>query len=104
MNKKTFHVESSATLIIVPMTLLSQWLLEVDKCTRQGTVKASVYDHGDVAKWLKRKLTDLADCDIAFAHYGGLERATHSRKVHWRRILLDECQMIRPRTTQIAKN
>ena len=103
-NKKTFHVKSSATLIIVPMTLLSQWLLEVDKCTRQGTVKVGVYNHGDMTKGLKKKLTDLADCDIVFAHYGDLERATHLRKVHWRRILLDECQMIRSSTTQIAKN
>ena len=95
------QITSSSSLIIVPSTLLSQWIGEVDKCTRGNCVKVGVYMH---SKHMSHdKLAELARNNIVFAQYSDLAaKESHLHKIHFKRIILDECQMIRSSTTKIA--
>ena len=114
---------------MVPPPLLRQWEAEVAKCARPGTLRLHVYAgraKGPRAAGDEDRARELATADVVLATYpqlqkeakGGGSGGSGSRngggsgggggggkilsRVAWRRVVLDECQMVRSSTTQLA--
>ena len=125
-------IPSRATLIIVPPPLLRQWEAECAKCVRPGTMKIGIHSgRGRGGRGASRPVSErelaskLADNDVVLATYPSLQKEAKKRRretgtgdgasaprneraqkilsrVSWRRVVLDECQMVRSSTTQLA--
>ncbi|ACO67442.1 SNF2 super family [Micromonas commoda] len=125
-------IPSRATLIIVPPPLLRQWEAECAKCVRPGTMKIGIHSgRGRGGRGAPRQVSErelaskLADNDVVLATYPSLQKEAKKRRretgtgdgasaprneraqkilsrVSWRRVVLDECQMVRSSTTQLA--
>ncbi|GBG80826.1 hypothetical protein CBR_g31382 [Chara braunii] len=100
--------KGGGTLIVCPMTLLSQWKAECETHVQEGAV--SVYAHYGSDR--ARECSALLDYDIVITTYGVLaaeanrenfleEGSLHS--VHWYRVVLDEAHMIKNWKSQSAK-
>lgn len=96
------------TLIVCPMTLLSQWKAEVEAHVARGALTAYCYYGTDRAR--ERRV--LTSADVVITTYGVLasecgqdnfleEGPVHS--VHWFRVVLDEAHSIKASKTQSAK-
>lgn len=122
-------IPSRATLIVVPPPLLRQWEAEVHKCARPGTLRVTVHQgraKGPRGATDEERAAALADSDVVLCTYPQLQREASKAKskstaagaaggsgarrgeakilsrVGWRRVVLDECQMVRSSTTQLA--
>ena len=120
-----FH--STATLIIAPMTLISQWEHEIRKSLKDPAALAvHIYDtklHGKCSLFLggvkecegrvchgkdehlRDRIERIAsENDIILVSYRMLQTDRKPfQSIHWRRIVLDEMQEIRSSTTDLAK-
>jgi DNA repair protein RAD5 len=96
------------TLIVCPMTLLSQWKAEVETHVKPGTLSVYCYYGSDRA----REKRTLLGQDVVITTYGTLasecnhdsfleEGPIHS--IHWLRVVLDEAHSIKGSKTQSAK-
>lgn len=117
------------TLIVAPMSLLSQWESEVRRSAKPNSVHCLVYYGGGISE-LSAYVSSIADCPkIIITSYGvvvsehkqflkfrernGLTTALNSRKdgptvlglfgVRFDRLVLDEAHTIKNRTTKTAK-
>ena len=97
------------TLIIVPPSLVAQWVKEVEKsCGTTLSVKvldANANTRDEIAKDLVSSRG--RGTDILITTYSALEKPRTSQFLanwRWGRIVLDEQQEIRSSTTKIAKN
>eukprot|EP00943_MAST-04B_sp_MAST-4B-sp1_P009028 g9028.t1 len=122
------HLHSTATLIIAPLTLISQWKREIEKSiVDKDLLIVHVHDtklHGKCKPTDEsepdckstrctlgktghyyRRLEDIAlNADIVLASYKMLKDDKKAfQTVHWRRIVLDEMQEIRSSTTDLAR-
>ncbi|KAG8950664.1 DNA helicase rad5 [Tulasnella sp. 424] len=103
----------TATLIVAPLTLLSQWKSELERSSKKGTLKAYIY-HGTA----RADLEALVNCEeddvinVVITSYGTLssEHAKYARggassfyDVDWLRVVLDEAHYIKSRHTKTAK-
>ena len=91
----------AGTIIIVPLTLLSQWEEEIITHSVPNTFKLCLY-YGDV------RPNDLFKYDIVITTYGIVSSEYANQKAElfqyeWFRVVLDEAHYIKGRTIQIAK-
>lgn len=107
--------QSTATLVVAPVSLLRQWASELAKCTQEGLLSVATYtmeelekDRGtsNLAKGRRvERLQHLCTMDVVLTSYRALEADKHVlHKIQWRRICLDEMQEIRSSTTKLAKS
>ncbi|KAG8862978.1 DNA helicase rad5 [Tulasnella sp. 330] len=105
--------QPSATLIVAPLSLLSQWKAEVDRSSQRGSMKTVIF-HGTTRRDLET-LTDTEDENehvVIITSYGTLA-SEHARvvkggqssfyEVEWLRVVLDEAHYIKSRHTKTAK-
>ena len=124
-----WYTASTATLVVVPSTLIGQWEAEVSKLAAPGELAVELYSLGDAAAERLRAarggaggrdgrreqaaetLSRLAAADVVLTTYSSLEaEAREARRggrrvlhqVSWRRVVLDECQEIRSSSAQVA--
>jgi len=91
----------AGTLIVVPLTLLSQWEEEIQTHSQQNMFKCCLY-YNDM------RPNNLYDYDIVITTYGVISSEFASQKkelfnYEWFRVVLDEAHYIKGRTIQIAK-
>ena len=89
------------TLIIVPLTLLSQWEEEIQTHSLPSTFKYCLYYNDN-------RPQNLYDYDLVITTYGIVSSEFASAKkelfsFEWFRVVLDEAHYIKGRTIQIAK-
>jgi len=103
--------KSRATLVVMPTSLLAQWQNEVLKSTKPGTLQVLCYP---LAGSTESAMQALLSADVVLCSYKTLEeqgkgkggKSSNSRllrHIHWRRIVLDECQEVRSSTTVLAR-
>ncbi|KAJ6601311.1 DNA repair protein RAD5 [Mycena vulgaris] len=106
----------SATLIVAPTSLLSQWESELQRCSKPGTLKVLLW-HGQNRLDLEDVLEDDDDGDAAIkviiTSYGVLasEHAKSEKssskspvfEIEWLRVVLDEAHSCKSRSSKTAK-
>ncbi|KAI0652443.1 SNF2 family N-terminal domain-containing protein [Trametes meyenii] len=100
----------SATLIVAPTSLLSQWAEELQRSSKPDTLKVLVW-HGQNRLDLDAAVDGDGATDVVITSYGTLvsEHAKHEKQpspifeVEWLRIVLDEAHHIKSRTSKSAK-
>ncbi|TFY55395.1 hypothetical protein EVG20_g9332 [Dentipellis fragilis] len=103
----------TATLIVAPTSLLTQWLEELQKCSKPGTVKALVW-HGQNRLDLDAVIEDEDAIPVVITSYGVLasehakvektgNQASPLFRTEWLRVVLDEAHHCKSRTSKTAK-
>ncbi|KAJ6486097.1 DNA repair protein RAD5 [Mycena vitilis] len=105
----------SATLIVAPTSLLSQWEGELQRCSKPGTLKVTLW-HGQNRLDLEDVLEDDTDEDtikVVITSYGVLasEHAKSEKssskspvfEIEWLRVVLDEAHSCKSRSSKTAK-
>lgn len=106
----------NATLIVAPTSLLAQWANEIDRSSKQGTVKVQIW-HGQNRLDLDAAMEDDegdTSIKIIVTSYGVLvsEHAKSEKSSHWKspifetewlRVVLDEAHACKSRTSKTAK-
>jgi len=111
-----FHVEASGTLIVCPLSLLSNWTSQIEQHLDPSTLSVLVF-HGANKK---DPNLDLSKYDVVITSYGGLvadyknegldNSDKKSRKSNrslfgrtWTRVVLDEGHTIRNARTKMSR-
>jgi DNA repair protein RAD5 len=105
-----------ATLVVAPMSLLSQWELETEAASKEGTLKPFVYYGSDKRFNLQTLLTTKGAPDVVITSYGTIlsEYTLTSRtgslpqegglfSIHFNRLILDEAHSIKNRSSKTAR-
>ncbi|KAI0095220.1 SNF2 family N-terminal domain-containing protein [Irpex rosettiformis] len=100
----------SATLIVAPTSLLSQWAEELQRSSQPGTLKTLVW-HGQNRLDLESAVQQENGVDVVITSYGTLvsEHARSERmpspvfEIEWLRIILDEAHSAKNRQSKTAK-
>ncbi|KAL6304876.1 SNF2 family N-terminal domain-containing protein [Sparassis latifolia] len=104
----------SATLIVAPTSLLSQWAEELQRSSQPGTLKALVW-HSQNRADLDSLLDDDNAVDVVITSYGTLvsehakgERSSSGQispvfETEWLRVVLDEAHHCKSRQSKTAK-
>jgi len=96
----------AGTLIVVPLTVLTQWQAEIERHSNSNTISVYQY-YGD-----QRKRERIENYDVVLTTYGTMssEHSDFMKKKYaplfeceWWRIILDEGHQIRTRQTQTSK-
>jgi SNF2 family DNA or RNA helicase len=84
------------TLIVVPKSIVSQWVDEITKFA--PSLRCKVWDGPD------RDSTNINFVDVVVAPYSVIRMGSRLHGIHWDRIILDEAHEIRNRNSKIFKN
>ena len=102
-------ISSRATLIVVPVPLVSQWMAEIGKSVGKGSpLTYRKYTSDDLIKrdqagaWHARAVA-LAEHDIIITTYPAMEKCAVLPQIAWKRVVLDEMQEVRSSTTELAR-
>ena len=102
-------IHSRATLIVVPVPLVSQWMAEIAKSVGAGSpLTYRKYTSDDLIKrdqagaWHARA-DALAEHDIIITTYPAMEKCAILPQIAWKRVVLDEMQEVRSSTTELAR-
>ena len=127
VTRKSDDPRCKTTLIVAPVALLRQWKQEIQQKIKTGRHALTVFTHHGASK--KKNFRDLQHYDVVITTYGSLasevkklEKYTFRKKnnpdarpteaercalidpdAFWYRIILDEAQCIKNRSTQTAK-
>ena len=98
-------IASRATLIVVPVPLVSQWMAEIAKSVGAGS--ALTYRKYTIDDLIKRdgqarqRAAALAAHDIVITTYPAMDKcAAALPHIAWKRVVLDEMQEVRSSTTE----
>ncbi|XP_073989418.1 transcription termination factor lodestar isoform X2 [Rhodnius prolixus] len=94
-------VQSNATLVITPTSVMGQWENEVKSKISRGTLTCMLY-HGP----FRKKTRSLSSYDIVITSYSTVQREEEDcplMKIRWQRIILDEAHTIRNARTKTAQ-
>ena len=110
------QLTTRATLVVVPLSLLSQWNDEVDKCVMAGAMQVAVWYPFDNSRLNKAsaKAHELSSHDIVLTTYDAVlaeTRASTDRLASpkvllnrcWWRVVLDESQRVSKNNTLITR-
>ncbi|KAJ8409563.1 hypothetical protein AAFF_G00229640 [Aldrovandia affinis] len=91
--------EARATLIVCPLSVLSNWLDQFEQHVRAG-VKLSVYlyygaERKREVKFLTQQNVVLTTYSVLSADYGGGKKSSPLHEVKWLRVVLDEGHIVR---------
>ncbi|EGR32380.1 snf2 superfamily rad5 protein, putative [Ichthyophthirius multifiliis] len=100
-DKKKKKEKKGNTLIVMPVTLISQWEEEINTHSMKNSISCFIY-YGNQRK------KGLEDYDIVLTTYGTLSSEFQIEnselfKYKWDRIVLDEAHYIKGRIVQVAK-
>jgi SNF2 family DNA or RNA helicase len=84
------------TLIVVPKSIVTQWVDEVNKFAPSLSCKA--WDGPD------HDSTDIQFADVVVAPYSVVKSGSRLHRIHWDRLILDEAHEIRNRSSKIFKS
>ncbi|XP_024516582.1 helicase-like transcription factor [Selaginella moellendorffii] len=93
-----------ATLVVCPLSVLSNWIGQLEDHTRAGSLNVCVFHGPDRIKNAKK----LASHDLVFTTYNMLasewnDRNSALRKVQWLRLVLDEAHLVKNPKAQQTK-
>ena len=120
MNSSTVEAAPCTTLVVAPMSLLSQWESEAAKASKPGTLKTMVYYGSEKAANLKNLCCEANSASapgLIITSYGvilsefnqvaarGGDRGSHGGlfSLNFFRIILDEAHFIKNRQSKTAK-
>ncbi|PKI83952.1 DNA helicase rad5 [Malassezia vespertilionis] len=103
--------KSCATLVVAPMSLLSQWKSELERASVPGSLRVLLY-YGDAREQLACALHE-SRVDVVITSYGTLTHE-YKREIEragtcllfaesWHRVILDEAHNIKNRSTVAAR-
>ncbi|KAK9502473.1 hypothetical protein O3M35_011247 [Rhynocoris fuscipes] len=102
INPARQKIPDGGTLVIVPASLLSQWLNEINSKVFTGQMSYYLY-HGPSRKKEKR----LPNFHIVLSTYGTVQKESFNdplMKINWKRVILDEAHIIRNRKSKQASS
>ncbi|KAB5589602.1 hypothetical protein CTheo_6954 [Ceratobasidium theobromae] len=109
------RIEPHATLLVAPISLLTQWQSELDRSSKPGTLRTLIW-HGlhraNLAEALGPQPAGERPVDVVITSYGTLsseyanvEKGKPSQvyDIRWMRVILDEAHYCKSRHTKNAK-
>ena len=99
-----------STLVVAPMSIISQWKSEADKSSNPGTLKTLIYYGSDKSLDLPSLCASPAAPDVIVTSYGVVLSEWTSGKTsegifgtEWFRVILDEAHSIKNRLSKTAR-
>jgi DNA repair protein RAD5 len=101
--------QNPTTLVVAPMSIISQWKSEADNSAHQGTLKTIIYYGADKALDLPSLCASPHPPDLIVTSYGVVLSEWTSNttdgifSTEWFRVILDEAHYIKNRTSKTAR-
>ena len=102
--------KNGSTLVIAPMSIISQWKSEAENASNRGTLKSIIYYGADKVLDLPSLCSSPAAPDVIITSYGVVLSEWTSGKnpdgifaTEWYRVILDEAHSIKNRLSKTAR-
>lgn len=94
---------SPPSLLVVPTSLISNWIAEIEKFAPRLKFKVAHSSAGIKALGIKTKKSDLNNLQLVITTYGLTKRYQWLQELDWEYIILDEAQAIKNSGTKQSK-